>query len=95
MNTAVTFDTHEFVKSLEAAGMPVQQAEAISSAVRKAQDGADVARRDEMATKGDIAAVKSELRELETRLVAKIDTLKWMLGFVIAVMLLPLIKALF
>jgi len=74
----VTFDTLEFVRTLEAAGMPVKQAEAISHAVRKAQDSADVA------TKGDI-------RELA----AKIDLLKWMLGFVFAAVISLLIKSFF
>jgi len=74
----VTFDTLEFVRTLEAAGMPVEQAEAISVAVRRAQDSADVA------TKGDI-------RELA----AKIDLLKWMLGFVFAAVISLLIKSFF
>jgi len=76
--STVTFDTLEFVRTLEAAGMPVKQAEAISVAVRKAQNSADVA------TKGDI-------RELA----AKIDLLKWMLGFVFAAVISLLIKSFF
>jgi len=51
---AVTFDPLEFVKTLQAAGMPAGQAEAIASAVRKAQDSADVA------TKGDIVRLESK-----------------------------------
>jgi len=85
MNTAVTFDTHEFVRTLESAGMPTEQAEAISSAVRKAQASAN------LATKGDIAEVRSEIRELA----AKVDLNKWLLGIVLVAVLAPLIKSLF
>jgi len=74
----VTFDTLEFVKTLESAGMPVKQAEAISMAVRKANESIDVA------TKGD-------LRVLE----AKLEPIKWMLGFVLAGMIPLLVKTFF
>ncbi|WP_211454030.1 DUF1640 domain-containing protein [Collimonas antrihumi] len=53
--SAVTFDTHKFVKALEAAGMPVPQAEAISNGIRDAHDSAAV-------------ATKADLRELELSL---------------------------
>jgi len=85
MNTAVTFDTHEFVRTLESAGMPTEQAEAISSAVRKAQASAN------LATKGDIAEVRSEIRELA----AKVDLIKWLLGIVLVAVIVPLIKSIF
>jgi len=85
----VTFDTLEFVKTLEAAGVPSPQAEAISAAVRKAHDSADVT------TKGD-------LRELELRLRGDITDVRgeqklhrWMLGFVFAGVLSLVVKAFF
>ncbi|MBJ7264351.1 MAG: DUF1640 domain-containing protein, partial [Burkholderiaceae bacterium] len=59
----VTFDTLKFVKTLEAAGMPPQQAEAMSGAVRDSHETA------ELATKGD-------LRELQTRTDSKFDLLR-------------------
>lgn len=40
--SAVTFDTHEFVKTLEAAGVPALQAEAISHAVKQAHESANM-----------------------------------------------------
>jgi len=85
MNAAVTFDTHEFIRTLESAGMPTEQAEAISSAIRKAQASAN------LATKGDIAEVRSEIRELA----AKVDLNKWLLGIVLVAVLAPLIKSIF
>jgi len=54
----VTFDTLKFVKSLESAGVPAGQAEAISVAVRDAHATADVA------TKGDIALVRKDIELL-------------------------------
>jgi len=83
--SAVTFDTLAFVKTLEAAGIPVAQAEAISSAVRQAQSGAD------LATKGDIARLEARLDTLD----AKFDMLKWMLALILAAVLLPLVKSFF
>ena len=67
---AITFDTHKFVKKLEAAGISEQQAEAISAAVQDAQESA------ELATKTDIRELKAEMRELELRLTIK-------LGFIV------------
>ncbi|MFC5473545.1 DUF1640 domain-containing protein [Paraherbaspirillum soli] len=58
----VTFDTHKFVKTLEAAGVPASQAEAISNAVKEAHDSAEV-------------ATKADLRELELRLTIKLGTI--------------------
>lgn len=46
------------------------QAEAVVAAVQEAATGADVA------TKADIAALRSELREAELRLEAKIEAIK-------------------
>jgi len=83
--STVTFDTLEFVRTLEAAGMPVEQAEAISLAVRKAQDSADVA------TKGDVRELGARIDKLDT----KVDLLKWMLGFVFAAVISLLIKSFF
>jgi len=96
--SAVTFDTLEFVKTLESAGMPVEQAEAISAAVRKAQASADVTARSEVATKVDVAGVKADVRELAAKVDAldsKFDMLKWLIGAVLVAVLAPLIKALF
>jgi len=80
--SAVTFDTHEFVKSLEAAGMPVAQAEAVSAGVRKAQDSADIA------TRGDVRELELRLRKdielLEQRMVSRFTLLHWMIGLLTA-----------
>jgi len=89
MNTAVTFDTHEFIRTLESAGMPTEQAEAISSAVRKAQANADVA------TKGDVSELRAEVKADIRELSAKVDLIKWLLGIVLVAVIVPLIKSIF
>lgn len=60
--SAVTFDTHKFVKTLEAAGISAPQAEAISNAVKDAHDSAKV-------------ATKADLRELELSLIVKLGAI--------------------
>ncbi|MBF0283506.1 MAG: DUF1640 domain-containing protein [Magnetococcales bacterium] len=62
---AITFDTHEFVKELCDAGFEEKQAEAVTKAIRKAQES----RLDALVTKQDLDV---RLAELEIRLV------KWM-----------------
>ncbi|HGJ5856513.1 MULTISPECIES: hypothetical protein [Arsenophonus] len=54
----VAFDTQEFVETLENAGLPKDQARAISIAVRKSHEVADVA------TKADIIEMKHEIAEV-------------------------------
>ncbi|WP_063657298.1 DUF1640 domain-containing protein [Candidatus Arsenophonus triatominarum] len=51
----VAFDTQEFVETLENAGLPKEQAKAISIAVRKSHEVADVA------TKRDLNDVRKEI----------------------------------
>jgi hypothetical protein len=74
--TAITFDTLKFVRTLKAAGVPEIQAEAFSEAFKDAQSDAEI-------------ATKHDLKELELRLEAKInevkfDMVKWIAGMLIA-----------
>jgi hypothetical protein len=55
---AVTFDTLKFVKTLQAAGVSMPQAEAFAAAVRDSTESADL-------------ATKTDLRELELRMTVK------------------------
>ena len=66
----VTFDTLKFVKTLKEAGVPEPQAEAFSTAVWESHEAADVA------TKGDIAELRHEIKELETGLRHEIKELE-------------------
>ena len=65
--TAITFDTLKFVERLKAAGVPEAQAKA------QAESLADVMGTAELATKAD-------LREMETRVMAEMKLLRWMMG---------------
>ena len=69
--STVTFDTLKFVKTLEAAGMPSQQAEAVAAAVQDSSNAAD------LVTKKDL---QIELAPIK----ADIVLLKWMIGAVFA-----------
>ncbi|MEI8394761.1 MAG: hypothetical protein WCF85_08510 [Rhodospirillaceae bacterium] len=66
--TAITFDTHLFIKRLVATGMPEPQAETVTALIREAQDGAS----EQLATKGDISSVRHDIelakRDLTIRL---------------------------
>jgi len=75
--SAVAFDTLKFVETLERAGVTREQASAIASAVRDSHDSADVAtkgdlRELELRVRGEIAEVRSELKQH-----------RWMLGTVL------------
>jgi len=78
----VTFDTHKFVKTLEAAGVPESQAEAFSTAVRESHEAAEL-------------ATKADLRELELRLHGEMLLMKWMLGLLLAGVASLILKSFF
>jgi hypothetical protein len=78
----VTFDTHKFVKTLEAAGVPEPQAEAFSTAVRESHEAAEL-------------ATKADLRELELRLHGEMLLMKWMLGLLLAGVASLILKSFF
>ena len=67
--SAVAFDTLTAARDLEAAGIERRQAEAIAGTVRTA-----AADREALATKADLAELRADLAELETRLTARMDT---------------------
>jgi len=79
--STITFDTLKFANTLKEAGVPDRQAEAETRAVADAF----AANAHELATKGDLLAVRSELKadiaavradlhELELRLTIKLGT---------------------
>ena len=67
-------DTHETVKRLTAAGFTDAQAEALTAAVKSAVD-VDLSN---LVSKTDLAEIKTDLAELELRLI------KWVIGVGIA-----------
>ncbi|SFB14495.1 hypothetical protein SAMN04515620_12091 [Collimonas sp. OK607] len=70
----VTFDTLKFVKTLEAAGVPFLQAEALSDAVRESHEVADVATKHDVDdVKRDIDDVRKDMQAMEARIDAKFE----------------------
>lgn len=68
----ITFDAHQFIKTLQEAGFEESQAEAVAQAFKETQQEAEVA------TKADGAQLRYELQEQEMRLI------KWMVGIAAA-----------
>jgi hypothetical protein len=58
----ISFDTHKFIRTLKTAGIPEIQAEAIAEAFKEAHLEAEL-------------ATKTDLRELEYRLVIKLGAM--------------------
>ena len=95
MNT-ITFDTHKFVRKLESAGFPPQQAEAVADAFREASGEA------ELPSKRDLELVRQDIREAELRIDARFAALdgdlklnRWMLGAIVVAEVVPLLAKLF
>ncbi len=73
------FDTLTVSKDLQAAGIEVKHAEAIALAVKQSQG--------DLATKQDIALLKSEIDHIRTDLKSSINWTKWSLAIIVAIML--------
>jgi len=108
--SAVLFDTHAVVKTLESAGMPAAQAEAVSAVVQTVVN--DVRHSADMATKADVAAVQADVvaarndviqvRADVQALAGKVDGIRgelsahrWVLGFIAAGVLSLVLKSFF
>jgi len=98
MPVAVLFDTLEYVRKLERAGVPAQQAEAQAEALADAL-GSAVATHDDLRAvetrlEARIASVEAKVDKLDARvdrvdarlhkLVGSFDLLKWLFGFLAA-----------
>lgn len=78
--TTVTFDTHQFIRRLRAAGFDEPQAEGLTEALAEAQGQADRAtlrdlREVELTLKHEMELLRLELRDLERRMTIKLGTL--------------------
>jgi hypothetical protein len=78
--STITFDTLKFVQRLEKAGATREYATAEAEAL------ADVfaTGTQELATKGDINNVCSEMREMELRISGEMKLIRWMVGLSLA-----------
>lgn len=71
------FDTHEYIKRLESAGIPTPQAEAHAKSLAQAMDN-------ELAKKADLNQLRFEVCEFRADVNGQFTLLKWMLGFLMA-----------
>jgi capsular polysaccharide biosynthesis protein len=74
--TTVTFDTHEFIKDLQAKGFKPEQAEGISNALKNVMTIAEI-------------ATTRDLKELESAMTLKLaenkaEIIKWNIGAILA-----------
>jgi len=82
----VAFDTLKPAEKLQAGGFTQEQARTAASAFAEAVSSADLATKADIAmVKADIAMVRAEMREMELRLEAKVETAKsdilsWVFG---------------
>jgi phage I-like protein len=95
--SVTTLDTHELVKDLKSAGFTDEQAEAVTRAVKQAQqiDLSDLATKaDVFALKGDVSALGARLDNMDTRMAnfvtkaeladTRTDVIKWVVGIAFA-----------
>ncbi|MDY0137423.1 MAG: hypothetical protein RBS36_09660 [Thiomicrospira sp.] len=76
--SVITFDTLKFVKTLRSSGMSEEQAEAIANAVKDAQET-------QLVTKYDLQKEFEPVRK-------ELLLIKWMIGLVIAIQVVPLLQ---
>ncbi|WP_295880628.1 DUF1640 domain-containing protein [uncultured Thiohalocapsa sp.] len=87
--SAITFDTHKFIRKLEEAGFDPRQAEAVADAFREAQGEA------ELATKRDIERLEAKLDTRFERQDGELRLNRWMLGLMLAGVVSLILKAFF
>ncbi|GHU45358.1 hypothetical protein AGMMS50289_16420 [Betaproteobacteria bacterium] len=87
--TAVTFDTLQLVKDLEASGIKTQQAEAINKALKNVMTTAEVA------TKHDLKELESKVDIRMAELNAEMKMIKWMSGATMAGVISIIMKTFF
>jgi hypothetical protein len=87
--TAITFDTHKFIRTLEQAGFDPKQAEAVADAFKEAQGEAEIA------TKRDIERLEAKLDTRFERIDGESRLNRWMVGLTLAGVVSLILKAFF
>jgi hypothetical protein len=87
--SAITFDTHKFIRKLEEAGFDPKQAEAVADAFKEAQGEAEIA------TKRDIERLEAKLDTRFERVDGELRLNRWMLGLMLAGVVSLILKAFF
>ena len=95
MSEAIAFDTHRFVKRLTQTGFT----EALAEEQVTLLNGNLATKRDLLEAKvgleRQLAEVKGDLERQLANVKADMSVLKWMVGLVIVVQILPMLKSLF
>ena len=106
MSSAISFDTLEYAKALEAKGFTTEQAEALAQENKRVfNEFAET----QLATKKDLFVVKEELKQeildnqeylnqLENRFAqfqADLKIIQWGVGILVIAVVIPTVKALF
>ncbi|MDE0286627.1 MAG: DUF1640 domain-containing protein [Gammaproteobacteria bacterium] len=101
META-TFDTHQAVKAIARSGLNDTQAEAIVTTINNAMNQSLATKSDVLAVKVDMEALRADMgvlrADIETfkaEMQGEMLVLKWMVGLIIVVEVLPFLKSLF
>ena len=77
----MAIDTLKVARRLRDAGFSEPQADAVVAAVQEGAEAADLATKGDLALQGheqraELAALRSEMREMEQRLIAKMEAIK-------------------
>ncbi|MFH0342982.1 MAG: DUF1640 domain-containing protein [Chromatiales bacterium] len=86
--STITFDTHEYIKRLRAAGFSEDQAEALSSAQKESLAQALLIT---LATKEDIMRLERRMDGVDAQLML----IKWMMGIILGGIIALILKAFF
>ena len=87
----VTFDTHQAVKAITRSGLNDTQAEAIVTTITTAMNQSLATKSDFLALRVDMEALRVDMEALRGEFLV----LKWMVGVIIVVEVLPHLKFLF
>ncbi len=94
----VTFDTHQAVKAITRSGLNDTQAEAIVTTITTAMNQSLATKSDFLALRVDMETVRVDMEALRVDMEAlrgEFLVLKWMVGVIIVVEVLPHLKFLF
>jgi hypothetical protein len=89
--SAITFDTLKFTRKLESVGIPREHAAGIVEALADTQHESN----EGLATKGDIIALESKMREQELRMTIKLGTLMFIAAGVTGGIVITTIRLMF
>ena len=92
---SITFNTHQFVKKLQANGLSIEQSEAIVDVIRDSRNDGIT----QLATKAEMQQFKSDFKHdlelLEQLLKSETNLLKYGMGYLIAAITGLIIKTIF